>query len=475
MKKITWVILFQLVSLNLILGQSFEKANLKNDELLSHLVSAGNISGLAVAVYHKDKLIWSKEYGVSNFEYNVPVSDSSKFRIASISKLFTGTVLLKLHNSGKLNLDDKISTHLDSLPLAWEYITIRQIAQHTSGIGHYIDMEDALDVRHYESSAEAMMKFKNRPMNHPPDADVTYSSYAYTILAAIIEKVTGKDFHYALKEIIFKPLGMNFTELDHQRTIVKGRTGFYQYNNNREPENSPYINLSGRWAGSGYLSTAKDLAMFGAAHTGISTFFTKKDLSTLTSPRVINDSLKTKEGLGWGLRFGYNKNKMFWGDGSTSGSKCGLLVYPEQNLSIAIVSNMRGAPIERGEFQILATRLIANIKGDKIKEISETDTGKYNLDIEIGENLYNGKLILSKKDEDESYINFHGIQIFPIKDAFWVNNELWIFGIGGGTGAITTGILPLKIKLNKEKVSGQIYRINAKINGEKISATTNKD
>ena len=466
MKNLILIVLFSIIGQNISLGQSFETANLKNDELLSSFVEASNIPGLAVAIYHGDNLIWNMEYGFSNLEYNAPVTDSSKFRIASVSKLFTGTAILKLNNSDKLHLDDKVSVYLDSIPPSWQNITIRQIAQHTSGIGHYIDEKDALDVQHYNSALIALEKFKNRPLNHLPDLDVSYSSYSYTVLAAIIEKVTNKKFPDAMEEIIFNPFEMDFTEVDDQKSIIMGRTGFYQYNKNGQPENAPYIDLSGRWAGSGYLSTAKDLARFGAAHTWTSTFFTKEDLTTLTSPRVLNDSLKTKEGLGWGQRTDYNGNMMYWGDGSTPGSKCGLLVYPEHKLSIAIVSNIRGAPLERGEFQILATRLIANISGNKIVEIGEEDLGKYSLEIDIGGNLYNGELMLSKNEQD-SYFNFHGLQTFVIKDVFWSNESLWVFGIGGGKGAIPIGILPLKIEVSEGVITGQIFRINAKIKGKK--------
>ncbi len=147
LKKHIVLILFLLFTQYYVSGQSFERADTINAELLSSFTAESNIPGIAVAVYIKGNLIWSWEYGFSNLEYHVPVSDFSKFRMASISKLFTGTAILKLPTAGRLHLDDRILIYLDSLPSAWNDITIRPIAQHTSGISHYTDEQNALDVQ----------------------------------------------------------------------------------------------------------------------------------------------------------------------------------------------------------------------------------------------------------------------------------------------------------------------------------------
>ena len=417
MKKVficTLLFAIYLLNSNSLFSQSFNKINKANNKLVSTWVKESNIPGLSIAIIYKNKLIWSNEYGLSNLEYKTPTSAESKFRIASVSKLFTGTAILNLHKKKKLNLDDSISKYLDSIPLSWKNITIRQIAQYTSGIGHYIDVADALDVHYYNSTKEAYYKFKNRPLQHEPNQGVTYSSYAYTVLAAVIEKVTGKKFIDAMEDIVFNQLDMNDTEVDDQKKIIAERTEFYQYDKNRNPEHAPYIDLSGRWAGSGYLSTAKDLAKFGAAHTFSSEIFTKEDLHELTAPRQINDSLKTKEGFGWGQRTDWEGRLMYWGDGKTLGSTCGLLVFPERELSIAIVSNMRNAPIDRGEFQILSIRLLAEIEGKKIKELLPKDFGEYRLNISIGKNVYKGKLNISHNNDNLGNFDFQGVQSFSI-------------------------------------------------------------
>jgi len=365
-------------------------------------------------------------------------------------------------------MDLPISKYLDSIPEHWKNITSRQIAQHTSGIGHYIDIPDALDTHHYNSTAEALKKFKNRPLQHNPDEGITYSSYADTVLAAVIEKVTQKSFLSAMDDIVFNPLGMKNTEADDQTKDISHRTGFYQYDKDRKPEQAPDIDLSGKWAGSGFLSIASDLAMFGAAHTFSSTFFNKDDLKTLTSPRKINDTLQTKEGLGWGQRTDWEGRITYWGDGKTPGATCGLLVYPELDLSIAIVTNMRNAPLERGEFQILATRLVNSLEGNHIREVQHTDVGNYELDITIGENTLKGVINMSTGKNKGSF-DFAGMQEFNIADTFLVNNDLWIFSVGGGKQPIPIGIMSTRLEINEEnnRFSGELYRIEADIKGVK--------
>jgi|GEM_PF-710218 len=441
----------------------------KNKDLIEKFITQSNIPGASIAIAHKGMVIWSNSYGHENLEKKIPTSSASKFRVASISKLFTGTALYKLHKEGFLDMDLPISTYLNSIPEQWKDITCRQIAQHTSGIGHYIDVQDALDTHQYNSTSEALLKFKNRPLQHKPDEGVTYSSYAYTVLAAVIEKVTQKSFLDAMNDIVFKPLGMEHTESDDQATNIPHRTGFYQYNENREPEHAPDINLSGRWAGSGFLSTANDLAMFGAAHTFSSGFFTKEDLSILTSPRKLNDTLQTKEGLGWGQRLDWEGRTMFWGDGRTPGATCGLLVYPELDLSIAIVTNIRNAPLERGEFQILATRLVNNLEGNHIREVQHRDLGNYELDITIGENTLKGSIGIKANKDDKGSFDFAGMQKFSVADVFSVNTSLWIFSVGGGKQPIPLGIMPTRLEIHNEgnRISGELYRIEASIKGIK--------
>jgi len=449
-------------------AQSFEKANCATEKILARLVEASNVPGLSVAISYKNEIIWSKNYGYSNLEYQVSTSDSSAFRIASLSKLFTGTAIYKLHKAGAINLQDPISKYLDSIPEVWKSITIQQIAQHTSGIGHYVDVEDALDVTHYSSTKDALSKFMNRPLEHLPDEGVTYSSYAYTVLAAIIEKATGKDFEHAMLELVFEPLAMHQTKVDDQQRIIPNRVGFYQYGSDRQPENAPFIDLSGRWAGSGYLSSAIDLAKFGAAHTFTSDYFSEEDLNALTSPRKINDTLTTKEGLGWGQRTSWEDELMYWGDGKTPGSTCGLLVFPEHSLSIAIACNMRNAPLERGDFEILSKRYLAAIKGEKTKELQEKESGSYALELTIGDNKYDGSLHLSSAMDSSGNFDFHNVQKFPIADAFWIQEELWVVAVGGGEGPIALGLLPLKLTKKKKTLEGEIFRISTTFTGSRL-------
>ena len=454
------VVLF-MVLYNPVSGQQFDSNDfLPLENLLREYTERSKIPGLSVAVGYNSKILWSKHFGTADLENNTQVSDSSKFRIASISKLFTGSALYRLHVQKRLNVHDKISKYLDSVPQQWEEITIAQIAKHTSGIGHYRDIPDALDVFHYESTDAALGKIWDRPLEHAPDKGVTYSSLAYTVLAKVIEKTTGKSFKQAMQDLIFEPLGMMNTEPDDQRRIIQNRTGFYQYDLERTIEHAPYIDFSGRWAGSGYLSNAVDLVKFGMAHAYGSDFFKDDELDSLTSPRKIHTGLKSKEGFGWGRRLGWEERMTFWGDGKTPGATCGLLVYPKQKLTIAMVSNVRNAPMERGEFQLLARRLLAIIEGKKIKEIDE-GTNSFNLNISLGQNKFEGNLeMVRQENKVKGYFDFKGLQKFEVIDAFWIDRNLWVYALSGGIAPVPLGILPLKFTKTDHGYVGKFFRID---------------
>ena len=95
------------------------------------------ISGLAILVLQNGNIVKKSNYGIANIEFNIPVTDSSVFQIASVTKLFTSSIVMKLVEEGKLSLDQSISEFVDNIPEGWRSITVRHLLNHTSGIRNY--------------------------------------------------------------------------------------------------------------------------------------------------------------------------------------------------------------------------------------------------------------------------------------------------------------------------------------------------
>ncbi|MEM1325328.1 MAG: serine hydrolase domain-containing protein [Bacteroidota bacterium] len=187
--------------------------------------------GVAVGFIKDNEWILSKTYGMANLDYQVPVSDSSVFSLASVSKQFTAFGILLLKEQGRLSLEDDIRNYL---PLFKDYgtvITIRMLIEHTSGIrshlsllgqaGYYPD-----DVITASTVHDAI--YRQESLNFTPDADFSYSNSGYFLLAEIIEKVSGQSFAAFMQKEILTALNMNDSfVMDNYNTIVSNKATSY--------------------------------------------------------------------------------------------------------------------------------------------------------------------------------------------------------------------------------------------------------
>lgn len=389
-------------------------------------LAATGVPALQVAVAVDGGIVWSEAFGLADRSSARWATPESRFRIASVSKLLTGTLTAKLAKAGVLDLDRPIGEYIADLPKAWHDITARMLAHHTSGIVHYADVEDALDSTYYPTTRAAISRFKDRPLVHAPGQEETYSSYAYTVLALVIEQATGRPFLDVMREEILQPLGMTQTGPDLQSSPPSERTAFYDLAEDGSISESPYVDLSGRWAGSGYLSTAEDLARFGIAHTRKDTPWPEV-LELVATRDSLPDGRMTKEGFGWGPRSDWDGCAMLWGDGSTPGSRCGLLVYPDDGLAIAILTNARGLALERGEFQTIARLFLAVRDGRALSQPSTHAFGKWFGTLALSGGSIDVRLAIEEPASDStSSASFTGWRSFEIVDMFRLGDNTWL-------------------------------------------------
>jgi len=440
----------------------FSDAVAAGRRILDTLRVEATIPGLSVAVYAGDRIVWSEAFGRASLELDAPVTPESMFRIASVSKELTGTAVAKLVEDGKLDLDAPISTYVSGLPEAWHGITVRELASHTSGIGHYTSPEDALDTHDYATTAEALTRFEDRPLLFPPGTSEAYSSYAYTVIAAVIEGVTGTDYLTHMRRAIFEPLGMAHTRADEHDAIIPGRTAFYDYDSTGAVVNAPFDDLSARWAGSGFLSTAGDLARFGAAHLAPG-FLKRQTLNLMMSPQRIRGDGTTHDGLGWGRRTGWEGDTLYWGNGKTPGSTCGLLVRPGHGVAVALLANVKDAPIERGDLQALSLRFVGDLDGDPAGPPPADLQGRH-----VFEATLRGKSFQATIELDTTgaaprgsvALPFPGLERSPVVDAFRWHGAVWILAVNR-----ETGVVPVRLTPAGGGYAGEILRYGIALRG----------
>ncbi|MEE2792334.1 MAG: serine hydrolase domain-containing protein [Acidobacteriota bacterium] len=173
--------------------------------------------GCAVAVIQGGHIVYSQGYGIANLEYNIPITPTTAFHVASLSKQFTALAVALLVADREISWDDDIRRYVSEVPNFGNRITLRQLATHTSGLR---DQWSLLRMAGWRLEGEVVKQgdvldlvSRQRALNFPSGTDFMYSNTGYTLLALVIERQTGQPLSEFADARIFSPLGMRHTLL----------------------------------------------------------------------------------------------------------------------------------------------------------------------------------------------------------------------------------------------------------------------
>ena len=297
--------------------------------------------GASIAVAVDGNIVWAEGFGFADIEQCVPVTPKTKFRIGSTSKALTAAGAALLYDKGRIDLDAPIQRYVPIFPDKGYVITTRELLAHLGGIRGYNEQENSkLDRDAYHSVSEALNRFKDDPLAAPPGTKWVYSSYGYVLASVAIENASGQDFLSFMHDKVFLPLGMQDTAADESEKIVPYRARWYTVIADGVYRNTPYEDLSYKWAGGGFLSTATDLAHFGSAL--LRAGFLKQDtLTMIFSPQKTIAGQSTKYGLGWFIHEAGDgeTERRFEHSGGVAGSSSWLVIYPDRGVVIAWLQN----------------------------------------------------------------------------------------------------------------------------------------
>ncbi|MEM6681460.1 MAG: serine hydrolase domain-containing protein [Pseudomonadota bacterium] len=253
-------------------------------EDLSTMHQAGKFNGLAV-IAQKGKILCSVKRGYALAFERVPFTEQTRFRIASITKQFTATTILRLAEDGRIDLDAPLKQYLayfDGKPAA--QIPIRHLMDHSSGIVPDINFPFLIDTRREgEKFAQAVVQ---EDLVFEPGSKFEYNNTAYKILGAIIEKVTGLDYGSAVEEIVLKPIGLENTgTVAHGEPIDGLALGYMRSGDQPAKLHNPYEYGQPYSAGMMY-STANDLIAWNEALHQNKIFKESKTYEELTNSRL---------------------------------------------------------------------------------------------------------------------------------------------------------------------------------------------
>jgi CubicO group peptidase (beta-lactamase class C family) len=449
--KLSFIIL--LVSFSFLSFAQNPNPNATIDNFILDEMDAENIPGMSTLIVKNGEIIWKKSYGFADVDENINVDDNTIFLLASLSKVFTGTALMKLNEDGLIKLDDHINDHLpftiknpnhENIP-----ITFRMLMTHTASINendeatneYYsvgdptITLADAMK-RYFSTSGSDYSATKNF-LNGAPGTEYKYSNMGSALSGYLVEVISKMPFDEYCNTKIFDKLCMDNTAWYLEDLNIEDIARPYKWENNTYNAIEHYGFAD--YPNGQLRSSINDLANFTIAYLQDGKFNNQEMLNGTS----INEMLKVQNpniDMTQGLAF-YTKeialengaSVELWGhNGGESGASTDLYMNPENKIGVVVISNSRGkndAVIEKlyNHGLTLATKGVGNptcsgvgilstdkngsdINNFKIKQISTDgnfllESQKNNLKTIF---IYNtlGQLILTKNLSNKSSSNF---------------------------------------------------------------------
>lgn len=323
-------------------------------ELLAQHRAKIHAPAMSAAVAVDGKIIWAGAVGWENIEKKIPVTERTQFRIGSTSKAVTATLLAKLFQEGKVELDKSIAHYYPNLPNPeWKKITLRQLASHSSGLPDYLDNYGdlwgmyylfKLDKR-YTSVSESLEVFDDNSLLFEPGSQFHYTSFNTVLQSVVLEAVAGDAFLNTMRDRVFNPLGMNSTGAEYELSQLNSLAGFYWNNDGKYPAFRTWqkVDLSHRLAGGGFISTPSDMVRLGSAWLD-DNFITPATRQLFWLPQQLTDGSTNPQNYALGWRWANYEDKqgrVFNANhgGVSRGSQSWLMVIPERNMAVAVMIN----------------------------------------------------------------------------------------------------------------------------------------
>ena len=324
--------LFFLLSSNIILAQ-----NSKFLEIIEKYIAENNFNG-SVLVATNGNIDFVKTIGLANREHNVKMTGDSKFKLASVTKVFTAVLTMKLVEEKKIDLHETIGKYLPEFKGDWKgEITIHNLLTYSSGLENKLDK---LGMRPYQSDCtldEFIENYCSGNQSYKPGEKSMYGNTEYILLHKIIEKVSNEPYENYLQDVIIDPLGLKSTQLLKSSDIIKGLCSAYLFNDSLNTfylEAPYYPNL---YFGAGAIySTAQDLLKFDQ------TLFNNKLLSEELTNKMLTSYPEygyTAYGLWGSSGWGTFNETFYYRTGSIQGANANWIHTVDNGKTIIVLSN----------------------------------------------------------------------------------------------------------------------------------------
>lgn len=389
-------------------AQNITKADLSAIDSVMRSYYKPEEPGASIVVAKDGKIIFSKGYGMANLEQHTSISNTSVFRMGSMTKQFTAIAILMLVQKGQLSLDDRLSKFYPEQFKNDHGITIRHLLSHTSGIKDYITISEVRDYATRKIKPQNVINIiAKSPLDFEPGTDYTYSNSGYFILGGILEQVTGVSYQEFITKNILAPLKMQHTSYEDPAQIIAGRASGY-YRRGESFINAPYIDMSVIFSAGALLTTPEDMVKWDESlylHSLVNASYIKMALE----PRQLNNGDHTDYGFGFRMAKVNGINSIEHG-GGIFGFQCYGIRVASAHVYVLVMTNFEG----KNKYDIACAQAAAIAIGkpysqNKYITISKADLARY-----TGKFVSKDKLIRSIFVKNDSLFYQDGKAVSPL-------------------------------------------------------------
>ncbi|WP_246357673.1 serine hydrolase domain-containing protein [Pyxidicoccus fallax] len=309
------------------------------DALLADYARPG-VPGASVTVIRDGKVVLSRAYGLAHVEEQASATPESNFRLASLSKQFTAMAVLLLVEEGRLRLEDRVVDVLPGFPAALREVRIRHLLQHTSGIWDYEEFVPATHPVQVKDRDVLQLLSRADRTYFPPGTAVRYSNSAYAVLSLIVEQVGGRPFARFLRERVFVPAGMDSTVAHEEgvSTVARRAYGYARDASGFIPrDQSPTSAVLGD---GGIYASVADLAAWDRA-LDTHALVRAETQALAWTPATLPDGTTARYGFGWFIDEDGGRRRLSH-HGETCGFTNAIVKYPDQRLTVIVLTNRAG-------------------------------------------------------------------------------------------------------------------------------------
>lgn len=359
------------------------------------------VPGASIGIWHKGKE-YAEGFGVTSVEHPLPVTADTLFQTGSISKTFTGTVMMQLAEQGKVDLDAPVRKYIKDFKLSDKRVaanvTVRQLLTHMGGwVGDYFN-----DFGNGEDALDKMVKdIAKLPQIHPLGKIWSYNNTGFNIASRIIEIITKKPYEQAVQEMLFDPLGLEMSFFYPSDLFFTHRfvVGHQKVKNKIQVARPWAIGRANNGVG-GVLSTVRDLLKYARFHmsNGRKSVITSKSLRAM---RVQQADAGPRGGMGitWFIRK-VGDVTFYAHGGATNGQQAYFFFIPDKDFACAILTNSDDGGIITAGVTNYALALYFDEKANLPKPIEKPAgelkeyTGRYLIGIECFDLKVKGRHII---------------------------------------------------------------------------------